>query len=66
MVDRKHHNEEIPMLFNLCADRWEFVRDWFDGFAIGEGVGEKVRLPHNVQEMPLHYSDHKEYQTICG
>ena len=54
------------MLYNLCADRWEYVRDWFDGFALGEGVGEKVRLPHNVQEMPLHYSDHNAYQTVCG
>ena len=54
------------MLYNLCADRWEFVREWFDGFALGEGAGEKVRLPHNVQEMPMHYSDHKAYQTVCG
>ncbi len=54
------------MLYSLCADRWEFVTHWFDGFAVGEGVGEKVRIPHNVREMPLHYSDHQAYQTLCG
>ncbi len=54
------------MLYSLCGDRWEFVNHWFDGFATGEGTGEKVRIPHNVQEMPLHYGDHQAYQTICG
>ena len=54
------------MLFSLCHDRWEFVSHWFDGFAVGEGAGEKVRLPHNVREMPLHYGDHEAYQTLCG
>ena len=54
------------MLYSLCADPWEFVTHWFDGFAVGEGVGEKVRIPHNVREMPLHYSDHQAYQTLCG
>ena len=54
------------MLFSLCAGYWEFIREWFDGFASGEGTGEKVRIPHNVQEMPLHYSDHESYQMVCG
>ena len=53
------------MIYSLC-NYWEFVREWFDGFAVGEGAGERVRLPHNVQEMPQHYSDHKAYQTVCG
>ena len=58
------HKEEIPML-SLC-NGWEFVPEWFDGFALGEGEGQSVRLPHNVQDMPLHYSDHMAYQTVCG
>ena len=53
------------MLFSLC-DNWEFTREWFDGFAAGEGTGEPVRIPHNVQEMPLHYADHMSYQLLCG
>ena len=54
------------MKFSLCASRWEFVPQWFDGFALGEGVGEQIRIPHTVQEMLLHYSDHESYQMVCG
>ena len=54
------------MKFSLCYSQWEFVPEWFDGFALGEGVGEQVRIPHNVTEMPLHYSDHEAYQMVCG
>ena len=54
------------MKFSLCHSQWEFVPEWFDGFALGEGVGEQVRIPHNVTEMPLHYSDHEAYQMVCG
>ena len=50
---------------SLC-NNWEFTRDWSDMFAAGEGSGEMVRLPHTVQEMPLHYGDHMAYQMICG
>ena len=54
------------MKFSLCKSHWEFTREWFDGFALGEGIGEQVRIPHTVQEMPLHYSDHMAYQMVCG
>ena len=50
---------------SLC-NNWEFVREWFDAFAFGEGEGEVVRLPHTVQEIPLHYADHESYQMVCG
>ena len=53
------------MLFSLC-NFWEFTENWFDGFALGEGTFEKVRIPHNVREMPLHYCDHEAYQMVCG
>ena len=53
------------MKFSLC-NAWEFTENWFDGFALGEGEGEKIRIPHNVKEMPLHYSDHEAYQMVCG
>ena len=52
-------------MLSIC-NGWEFVREWFDGFARGEGRGEPVRIPHNVQEMPLHYGDHTAYQMVCG
>ena len=60
------HKEDDSMKFSLCKSQWEFVPEWFDGFARGEGTGEQVRIPHNVKEMPLHYSDHEAYQMVCG
>lgn len=29
-------------------------------------MGETVRLPHNVKELPLHYADKSSYSTVCG
>ena len=50
---------------SLC-NHWEFVENWFDGFATGDGQGEIVRLPHTTKELPLHYADHRAYQMVCG
>lgn len=52
-------------MLSLC-NNWEFVPEWFDGFAAGEGEGTLVRLPHTVQEIPQHYADHRSYQMLCG
>ena len=52
-------------MIGLC-DQWEFVQNWEPGFALGEGSGEIVRLPHTACEMPLHYGDSHAYQMICG
>ena len=52
-------------MLSLC-NGWEFVPNWFDDFAQGEGTGEPVRLPHTVREIPLHYADHNSYQMVCG
>ncbi|MBR3949670.1 MAG: glycoside hydrolase family 2 protein [Oscillospiraceae bacterium] len=52
-------------MLSLC-NVWEYTAQWFDGFATGEGEGTAVRLPHTVQECPLHYTDHTAYQGICG
>ena len=52
-------------MLSLC-NNWEFVPEWFDAFAQGEGSGEPVRLPHTVQEISLHYADHNAYQMVCG
>ena len=52
-------------MISLC-NHWEFIPQWNDAFALGEGTGEKVRLPHTVREMPLHYADHRDYQMVCG
>ena len=50
---------------SLC-NCWEFIPNWFDAFALGEGEGLSVRLPHTVKEMPLHYGDQKAYEMVCG
>ena len=51
-------------MISLC-NNWEFIRNWDGSFARGEGTGEPVRLPHTVQELPLHYADHNSYQMRC-
>lgn len=52
-------------MLSLC-NQWEFVENWTDSFANGEGVGVNVRLPHTVKELPPHYGDHMSYQMVCG
>ncbi len=47
-------------------NNWEFIFHWSDSFGRGEGRAEPVRLPHTVKELPLHYADRAEYETICG
>ena len=43
-------------------DDWLFTSSYQDGF----DKAEKVRLPHNPQKLPLHYSDPKLYEMISG
>lgn len=45
---------------------WEFTFHWSNGFERGDGPAEEVRLPHTVRELPLHYADPADYETICG
>ena len=52
-------------MISLC-NQWEFTKQWQDDFMLGRGCGEAVRLPHTVQELPLHYADHNSYQMLCG
>ncbi len=53
------------MKTSLC-NGWEFTRQWSEDFQSFQGAAEAVRIPHNVQPLPLHYIDHKSYQMICG
>lgn len=50
---------------SLC-NHWEFTPEWSPSFAMGEGAGTPVRLPHTVRELPLHYIDPQDYQMVCG
>ena len=53
------------MLQSICND-WEFVEQWAEGFMLGHGPGQPVRIPHTTKELPLHYIDHNAYQMVCG
>ncbi len=52
-------------MYSLCND-WEFTRNWTESFLRGEGRFEKVRLPHNIEDLPLHYASPDQYESICG
>ena len=45
---------------------WEYIDQWNDSFIV-EGTADKVvRLPHTVQEIPLHYANSDSYQKVVG
>ena len=52
-------------MISICSG-WEFTEQWSEDFLRGEGPATPVRLPHNVKELPLHYSGPKDYERICG
>ena len=52
-------------MISICSG-WEYTEQWSEDFLRGEGTGTPVRLPHNVQELPLHYSGPRDYERVCG
>ena len=55
----------IQNRISLC-DGWEFSPVWSDAFLRGEGEAEEVRLPHQIQDLPMHYASPTQYERICG
>ncbi len=53
------------MKLSLCSG-WEFTPQWTAEFGAGQGTAQAVRLPHNPQPVPVHYTDHTSYQMLCG
>ncbi|MBQ6236106.1 MAG: glycoside hydrolase family 2 protein, partial [Clostridia bacterium] len=49
----------------LC-NGWEFTPMWTNGFRLGEGEGEPVRLPHNPRPIPQHYAGPEDYEGVYG
>ncbi len=48
-------------------NNWEFTTEWNEDFLRWRGgSNEKVRIPHTVKELPLHYINEKDYQMISG
>jgi len=52
-------------MYSLNND-WEFTSEWTADFLRGRGAFERVRLPHTVRQMPLHYALDSGYQTVSG
>ena len=50
---------------SLCGG-WEFTPAWSESFLNGEGTFERVRLPHNVAELPLHGASPADYEMVSG
>ena len=49
----------------LC-NGWEFTPMWTNGFRMGEGEGEPVRLPHNPKTIPQHCAGPEDYEGVYG
>ena len=51
---------------NKINNDWEFIDQWSDVFIIDGSADKVVRLPHTVQELPLHYANSESYQKVVG
>ena len=49
----------------LCND-WEYTPQWSEEFFRFETEAQTVRLPHNVGELALHYSNPSDYAGLVG
>ena len=48
------------------SNDWEFTPMWTNGYRLGEGEGEPVRLPHNPRTIPQHYAGPEDYEGVYG
>lgn len=51
---------------NKINNDWEYIDQWSDAFIIDGSANKIVRLPHTVQELPLHYANSEIYQKVVG
>ena len=51
---------------NKINNDWEYIDQWSDAFIIDGSADKIVRLPHTVQELPLHYANAESYQKVVG
>ena len=51
---------------NTINNDWEYIDQWSDAFIIDGSADKVVRLPHTVQELPLHYANSENYQKVVG
>ena len=51
---------------NKLNNNWEYIDQWSDAFIIDGSADKIVRIPHTVQELPLHYANSDSYQKVVG
>ena len=51
---------------NKINNDWEYIDQWSDAFIIDGAADKVVRIPHTVQELPLHYANSESYQKVVG
>lgn len=51
---------------NKLNNNWEYIDQWSDTFIIDGAADKVVRIPHTVQELPLHYANSESYQKVVG
>ena len=51
---------------NKINNDWEYIDQWSDAFIIDGATDKVVRIPHTVQELPLHYANAESYQKVVG
>ena len=51
---------------NKINNDWEYIDQWSDAFIIDGSADKIVRIPHTVQELPLHYANSESYQKVVG
>ena len=51
---------------NKLNNNWEYIDQWSDTFIIDGAADKVVRIPHTIQELPLHYANAESYQKIVG
>lgn len=45
---------------------WEYISEWDPAFLGDKEAEAVVRIPHTVEEVPLHYIDSESYQKVVG
>ena len=51
---------------NKLNNNWEYIDQWSDTFIRDGAADNVVRIPHTVQELPLHYANSDSYQKVVG
>lgn len=54
------------MTMHKINNEWEYIDRFNEQFILDGNYDSIVRIPHTVQELPLHYANSQSYQKIVG